>query len=59
MNIIWMILFFCLLSFFCGFVSNYNQWTKRAKNGDLVEIEGKIYKIVEQRVTDNNEDTFE
>lgn len=47
MNNIWMLLFLCLCCFIWGFASNYKQWSKRAEKGDLVEIKGKIYKIVE------------
>lgn len=39
-----------LVCFGWGFASNYEQWSKRAINGSLVEVKGKIYKIVEVEV---------
>lgn len=39
---------FCALFFFLlGYAQSYGIWKERAINGDMVEIKGKVYKIVE------------
>lgn len=41
----------CFISFIVGFVNNYNQWVDRAVNGEIVEVKGKVYKIVEIKIS--------
>jgi|GEM_PF-6426418 len=47
---IWLVLLVGVISYFLGFGSYHATLIEDAKNGGLIMIDGKVYKLVEQRV---------
>ena len=38
------------VSFIAGYYSSMTYWYERADKGSLIEIKGKVYKLIEQEV---------
>lgn len=57
MNNFWFFVVVAIVFYVFGYAQSLSSWYEGAKSGKLFEYEGKVYRIVEVKIDENNHDT--